>query len=175
MDEATIRNKLRSAGLRVTYPRLALILELSRSHTQPKSAAELSAELSQFPRSSIYRNLEALESAGLIRSSLIKWVRRYELGDLLAPHHHHISCTRCHRVTDFDSIKLERALEAVAHEAGYTLDDHSVELHGLCSACRKADSPTDQSTAKAVLRYSLRSMKRLRASGTEKIDQVDTA
>ena len=35
--------------------------------------------------SSVYRNLEALESAGLIRSSMVKWVRRYELGDALAP------------------------------------------------------------------------------------------
>lgn len=160
MDDALIRNKLQSAKLRVTYPRLALIGELSRSHAQPKSAAELSATLSQFPRSSVYRNLEALESAGLIRSSMVKWVRRYELGDTLAPHHHHITCIKCQKVTDFDSTKLERALESAAEDTGYQLTAHSVELRGLCRDCR--EDSQDQSTARVVLEYGIRSMKRLR-------------
>ncbi len=160
MDDQTMRRQLREAQLRVTYPRLALITELSRSHTQPKSAAELSATLSQFPRSSVYRNLEALEKAGLIRSSLIKWVRRYELGDTLAPHHHHITCIDCHKVTDFDSTKLERALEDAASDANYQLHGHAVELRGRCADCR--DDQTDQSAARAVLEYGIKSMKRLR-------------
>ncbi len=165
MDESAIRKKLQAAGLRITYPRLALIAELSRSHTQPKSAAELSATLSQFPRSSVYRNLDALETAGLIRSSMVKWVRRYELGDLLAPHHHHITCVRCQKVTDFDSHKLEHALDDAASEAGYQLAGHAVELRGLCSDCRGNDD-TDQSTARAMLEYGIKSMRRLRPRDT---------
>ena len=160
MDDAAIRKKLQGAGLRVTYPRLVLISELSRSHAQPKSAAELTATLSQFPRSSVYRNLEALESAGLIRSSMVKWVRRYELGDVLAPHHHHITCTACQKVTDFDSTKLEKALENSADDAGYLLRAHSVELRGLCRGCR--NDGQDPSAARAVLEYGIRSMRRLR-------------
>ena len=150
MDESAIRKKLQAAGLRITYPRLALIAELSRSHTQPKSAAELSATLSQFPRSSVYRNLDALETAGLIRSSMVKWVRRYELGDLLAPHD-------------------------AASEAGYQLAGHAVELRGLCSDCRGNDD-TDQSTARAMLEYGIKSMRRLRPRDTlmDKLKQEDT-
>ncbi len=174
MDEATIRKQLQSAGLRITYPRLALITELGRSHTQPKSAAELSATLSQFPRSSVYRNLEALETAGLIRSSMVKWVRRYELGDTLVPHHHHITCVRCQKVTDFDSNKLERALEDAASEAGYQIAEHAVELRGLCGDCRGDDS-NDQSAARAVLAYGIKSMKRLRPRDPlmEKLQEED--
>ncbi len=160
MEDIAIRKQLQQAGLRVTYPRLALIAELSRSHAQPKSAAELTATLSQFPRSSVYRNLDALESVGLIRSSMVKWVRRYELGDPLAPHHHHITCTQCQMVTDFDSTKLERALEGAAEDAGYLLTAHSVELRGLCRDCR--GDAQDQSAARAVLEYGIRSMRRLR-------------
>ncbi|MFZ2494299.1 MAG: Fur family transcriptional regulator [Candidatus Saccharimonadales bacterium] len=174
MDEITVRKKLRAAGLRITYPRLALVLELSRSHTQPKSAAELSATLSQFPRSSVYRNLEALESAGLIRSSMVKWVRRYELGDMLAPHHHHVTCISCEKVTDFDSHKLERALEDAAAEAGYQIAEHAVELRGICSDCRNDDN--DQSAARTMLEYGFKSMKRLRPRDPlmEKLKQEDT-
>lgn len=136
MNESDIRRLLQEVGLRATFPRLAIITELSRSHVSPKSAAELTATLSQFPRSTIYRNLLALERQGIVKSSLIKWVRRYELGDDLMPHHHHITCLKCGKVNDFDSSRLEQQLEAAARQAGYQLRAHSVELRGLCRACR---------------------------------------
>lgn len=160
MQEPEIRKKLHSAGLRITYPRLVLIGELARSNAQPKSAAELSATLSQFPRSSIYRNLDALEKAGLIKSSLIKWVRRYEPGDALTPHHHHIVCEKCQTMVDFDSQRLEKRLELIAQNAGYTLSSHVVELRGLCADC--ADKP-ERKTARDVLSLGISSMKRLRS------------
>ncbi len=159
MDEREVRKKLRESGLRVTYPRLALLAELGRSHTQPKSASELAATLSQFPRSSVYRNLESLEKASLIRSSLIKWVRRYELGDTLVPHHHHITCIRCQKVNDFDSSKLEKSLEIAASDAGYQLSAHAVELRGICRDCQ--DTPPEKS-AFDVLSYGITAVKKLR-------------
>ena len=174
MDEREVRKKLRLTGLRVTYPRLALLTELGRSHAQPKSAAELAATLSQFPRSTIYRSLEALEKTGLIRSSLIKWVRRYELGDNLSQHHHHITCIQCQKVNDFESSKLDKSLETAAEEAGYRLIGHAVELRGVCSDCR--DDTPDPSAARAVLEYGIRSMKRLRPRDSlmEKLRAEDT-
>lgn len=149
MDEKHIREKLTEAGLRITYPRLALINELTRTH-EPQSAAELSETLSQFPRSSIYRNLDVLEKALLIKSSMIKWVRRYELGDLLAPHHHHITCTQCGSVKQFDSPKLEKHLINTAQDNDFQLTSHVVELRGLCSSCNQA--PQTISTARSVFR-----------------------
>ncbi len=137
MNESDIRRLLREVGLRATYPRIALIIELGRTHTTPKSAAEITATLSQFPRSTIYRSLEALEHQGLIKSSLIKWVRRYELGDTLAPHHHHIMCTKCNKMIDFDSSKLESQLDAVAKDNDMELVSHVVELRGICSDCQE--------------------------------------
>ncbi len=156
MNEQTIRQKLTESGLRVTYPRLALIAELQRNET-PRSAAELSATLTQFPRSSIYRNLEALEETNLIKSSMLKWVRRYELGDELVPHHHHLTCTQCGAVTQFDSPKLERQLVNAAQAKNYQLLSHVVELRGLCRIC------SGQPIASAsMLSQSINTMKRLR-------------
>jgi Fur family ferric uptake transcriptional regulator len=149
MNESEIRRLLSEVGLRSTYPRLALITELSRSHANPKSAAELTATLSQFPRSTIYRTLEALENSGLIKSSMIKWVRLYELGDKLAPHHHHLTCIKCQRMIDFDSSKLEKRLDLIANDYNYDLVSHVVELRGVCSDCQ---DKTDTSTLGAISR-----------------------
>lgn len=142
MNESDIRRLLSEVGLRATYPRLALITELARSNASPKSAAELTATLSQFPRSTIYRSLEALENKGLLKSSMIKWVRRYELGDSLAPHHHHLTCIKCQRMVDFDSSKLEQRLGLIANEYDFELVSHVVELRGLCSDCKEEKAPT---------------------------------
>lgn len=158
MNESDIRRSLKEVGLKATYPRIAVITELSRSHATPKSASELTATLSQFPRSTIYRSLEALEQHAIVKSSMIKWVRRYELGDSLAPHHHHLTCTTCHRVIDFDSSKLERRLESIAKYYNFDLHSHVVELRGLCDRCRD-----DQKTiAGEVMSFGIKSMKRLR-------------
>lgn len=156
MDEATIRQKISEAGLRITYPRLALLSELQRS-TSPRSAAELSATLSQFPRSSIYRNLETLETANLLKSSMIKWVRRYELGDLLVPHHHHLTCTTCGNVIQFDSPKLEKQLLSSASDNGYKLLSHVVELRGICNKCNSEPDTTSR------LAQGINTMKRFRS------------
>lgn len=142
MNDSDIRQLLSEVGLRATYPRLALIQELARSHASPKSAAELTATLSQFPRSTVYRSLEALEQHALVKSSMIKWVRRYELGDKLAPHHHHLTCIKCQKMIDFDSSKLEQRLEAIAQEYNYQLISHVVELRGLCEDCQEVKEPT---------------------------------
>lgn len=155
MDEANIRQKITEAGLRITYPRLALLAELQRS-SSPKSAAELSATLSQFPRSSIYRNLETLETASLLKSSMIKWVRRYELGDLLVPHHHHLTCTVCGNVIQFDSPKLEKQLISSAGDNGYKLISHVVELRGICSNC------SSETSATSMIAQGINTMKRFR-------------
>jgi Fur family ferric uptake transcriptional regulator len=159
MNESAIRRALQEVGLRATYPRIAVITELSRTHANPKSAAELSATLSQFPRSTIYRSLEALEQAAVVKSSLIKWVRRYELGDSLTPHHHHLSCTQCGRIIDFDSSKLEDRLQAIARDNEFELTSHVVELRGLCSNCQ-VTAPRRGITRDAIA-FCIDSMKRL--------------
>ncbi len=85
---AEARQRLRDLGLKVTAPRLAVlrVLELAE---RPLSHAEVVARLAlQLPRgdeavwdrATVYRNLVALESVGLVRiSSHAGGIGRYEL------------------------------------------------------------------------------------------------
>jgi Fur family ferric uptake transcriptional regulator len=45
-------------------------------------------------------------------------------------------CDDCGSVEPFEDAALERALQRVAGQHGYVMDDHEVVLHGACGTCR---------------------------------------
>jgi Fur family ferric uptake transcriptional regulator len=51
-------------------------------------------------------------------------------------HHHHVVCRRCGRGSEVELPDLERWAEATAAGLGYTDVTHTVEIFGVCAACR---------------------------------------
>lgn len=101
------------------------------------------AELAQ---SSVYRNLGVLEQAGLVsRISLGDEHAHYELGEVLTEHHHHhLVCRRCGRVSDVtlpDSAEhaIELALRELAQRISFAVEEHRLDLVGVCADCSVAD------------------------------------
>jgi Fe2+ or Zn2+ uptake regulation protein len=65
----------------------------------------------------------------------------YELAEDLTSHHHHLVCTHCGRVTDFDAgTRLEETLDAalgrIARRNGFRIDGHRLDVLGACADCR---------------------------------------
>lgn len=96
-------------------------------------------------QSSLYRNLAVLEEAGLVTRVDVGDERAYfELSELVTQdHHHHLVCRSCSTVVDVTlptraERSLERVLSTAASEAGFELEDHRVDLVGLCSDCGTA-------------------------------------
>lgn len=96
-------------------------------------------------QSSLYRNLAVLEEAGLVTRVDVGDDRAFfELSELVTQdHHHHLVCRECSTVVDVSlpdraERALERALGEAALGAGFELEDHRVDLVGVCSACRAA-------------------------------------
>jgi Fe2+ or Zn2+ uptake regulation protein len=93
-------------------------------------------------QSSVYRNLAVLEQAGVVtRVSGVDDRVRYELGEHLTGHHHHLVCTSCGAVADVripDALEqdLERVLTRLAGSAGFAMEHHRLDLIGRCAACR---------------------------------------
>lgn len=136
-----VEHRLRAADVRFTSGRRAVVDELARAEG-PQSAAELFTSLDgAIPLSSLYRSLSVLESAGVIKPHHgARDVVRYELADWLTGHHHHLVCTDCGRVDDVAlTAQQERALEAmaatVAGAAGFSVQEHGLEIEGTCGAC----------------------------------------
>jgi Fur family transcriptional regulator, zinc uptake regulator len=85
----------------------------------------------------VYRALDFLLDAGLIHR--IDTLNAY-IG-CESPEEEHagqlLVCRSCNRVTELDDPSISRLLAQKAAAAGFTSDQQSVEIKGLCGDCRK--------------------------------------
>ena len=106
--------------------------------------ARLRASNPDIGLTTVYRTIDLLDSAGLIRriSGFGGEVRfEYRRGDR-EDHHHHLICTACGRIVnyrDFESEELSlvrRTEQRLATKHGFLIRDHNIEFLGLCGECR---------------------------------------
>lgn len=109
----------------------------------PLSAAEIHEALrGRIPLSSLYRSLTVLEETGIVDPhNGVRGITRYELGEWLAGHHHHLVCVVCGSVEDISlPSEMETRLEAIVEETVTTMSfragGHSLEVQGRCRTCR---------------------------------------
>lgn len=85
--------------------------------------------------STVYRNLQTLAEADEVDTL------RNEDGEVLyrqcrPDHHHHLVCRSCGRVEEIAGPAVERWADQAATAHGFTDVAHTVEVFGLCPACR---------------------------------------
>ncbi|WP_116946919.1 Fur family transcriptional regulator [Jiangella endophytica] len=136
-DDATSR--LRAAGLRVTAPRVGVLVALEReSHADADTVARhVRGSLGAVSTQAVYDVLHALTEAGLLRRiEPAGSTARYEtrVGD----NHHHMICRGCGVIVDVDCSGLAPCL-APAHPHGFLLDEAEVTFWGLCPECQPAN------------------------------------
>ena len=136
----TIAQRLAGVGQRYTAGRRSLVEGLLAA-AQPLTIPELLDATPRMAQSSAYRNLAVLERAGVVhRIVTTDEFARYELAEDLTRHHHHLLCSTCGGVTDFevsDTVEhdLESALARVAQRTGFTVRTHRLDLVGTCASC----------------------------------------
>jgi Fur family ferric uptake transcriptional regulator len=135
---------LRTAGLRVTMPRLAMLTWLAgHPHsTVDAIAAGVRGRFGAVSTQAVYDMLAACATAGLLRriepaGSPARFERR--AGD----NHHHLVCRRCGRTEDVDCVIGAQPCLAPAEDMGFTVDEAEVVFWGVCPACKAAESSTD--------------------------------
>ena len=62
--------------------------------------------------------------------------------------HHHLVCTVCGKVVDFQDTSLKVSNLPAARPDGFTLLDYSIYFEGHCSACSKINKPAKPRTVK---------------------------
>lgn len=139
---ATVGEILEAEGQRYTRGRRALV-ELLASSEGPVTVPEIVASDPTLAQSSAYRSLAALTDAGVVHRIVTGDDHgHFELAErLTGEHHHHLVCGNCGSVEDFTvPTTVERSIDslAAATEAqhGFSVEGHSLDLHGLCAACR---------------------------------------
>jgi Fur family ferric uptake transcriptional regulator len=140
---AAFRAYLMRSGLKATRQRDAIaraFLASGRHLTVWQLHQEV---IQQDPRvnvATVFRTLKVLCRAGLaVERRFAHSLTRYEAA---APSpHHHLICSQCGHIEEFEHDGLERIQAAVARRAGFAVTDARVELYGACRACREAGRP----------------------------------
>ncbi|AEB42766.1 MULTISPECIES: Fur family transcriptional regulator [Micromonospora] len=128
---------LRSKGLRVTRPRLAVLDVLAGGgHLEvDEITRQVRERLDSVSTQAIYDVLGALSRAGLSRRiEPAGSPARYEarVGD----NHHHVVCRGCGEIADIDCAVGDAPCLDSGTAHGFQVDEAEVTFWGLCPACQ---------------------------------------
>lgn len=130
-------NVLQKNGYRMTASRKAIIgsLVAGEGHMSADDLADLvHQDRPGVGRMTVYRTLDLLSDLGLIRPVYQGTAAaHYILMD--NGHHHHMVCSRCHRVVEFEQCVLNEIEEAISRHYEFEIQGHFLEIFGLCPAC----------------------------------------
>lgn len=130
---------LKSRGKRVTQQRRMIVEDVFAQHDH-FNADELCDVLQKagrdVSRPTVYRTLNELVEAGLLRRMTIGSRSVYEL-DYGYPQHDHLYCEKCDKLMEFQSEEIVRIREQVAREFSFRVSGHRFIVYGICDECQK--------------------------------------
>ena len=141
MDDPLVafRAYLGRAGLKATRQRDAIVrafLASGRHLTMWQLHQQVIQDNPRVNVATVFRTLKLLCRAGLaVERRFAHSLTRFEA----APRHphHHLICTHCGQIEEFQHDGLERIQGTVARRAGFDVTDGRVELYGTCRECRR--------------------------------------
>ena len=130
---------LKQAGLKTTQPRLKVLDVLETSQNHHMTAEDVYKRLLETEQeiglATVYRILTQFETAGLvIRHNFEGGRALYELDN--GAHHDHMVCVECGKVFEFFDRTIEQRQRNVAAKAGFSMEDHSLSLYGVCNGMK---------------------------------------
>ncbi len=128
----SFEDTLKRHGMRVSKTKRAIFMILSSAQA-PMSAQDIIEETNNSHFVSVYRGLDALVKAGVVKQVPIGLTYKYELSDAFKPHHHHVVCEKCGRSVNVDDPAVEALITKITRQAGMRPTNHHVEIYGLCN------------------------------------------
>jgi Fur family ferric uptake transcriptional regulator len=134
-----VKTFLRTHHLKATPIRLEILGIFERMQA-PMGIPEIhkAVEKSGMNYVSVYRTVQAFAEAGIIRSVNLRHGHTdYEL--VRNDDHHHLVCTGCGKIEEFDDCGMEDLMKAVLKRTPSfrAITDHAVEFFGTCNVCVK--------------------------------------
>ncbi|MDW8065914.1 MAG: Fur family transcriptional regulator [Anaerolineae bacterium] len=133
--------RLGEGGRRITKPR-RVVMRILQQASRPLSPREIYTRGRRIHRSlglvSVYRSLQVLEEIGLVRR--VHQTERCDGYVLASPGHYHLLiCRRCERAVEFPgSEDLSAWVSQIERRTGFRVEDHLLQLTGLCAPCQRA-------------------------------------
>lgn len=131
--------KLKEKGMRITAQREAIveILLNSEKALDPLEVYDLTRQSHpSLGIVTVYRTMDCLEHLGLLQKvhqacGCNKYLKLKE------GHNHLLICTNCGKAVYFEGLNFENQFEQVAENNSFLLQDHWLQLSGLCQRCQK--------------------------------------
>jgi Fur family transcriptional regulator, ferric uptake regulator len=141
MDEKPLSpraQRLRDTGHKLTNARLTVleVIEDGGGHmTSTEILDRVNDADSTIGRASVFRALDLFTRLSIIRPTYIESSITPTYVMLPGGHHHHIICTNCNRVIEFEDCGLSALENHLESELGVQLSGHLLEFYGLCDRC----------------------------------------
>jgi len=128
----------KAKGLRITHQRTEIYKELSKYPDHPTIEGvfnRVRKRLKTISLDTVYRTISTFEEYGLIKK--VYHVDNATRFDINVSNHHHLVCSRCHKIEDFYWPEFDRIKppESVSHWA--RIEIKQVIINGLCSSCKE--------------------------------------
>ena len=141
MPEGRIKdaiNTLKKSGVRITPQRHAILEFLIATMSHPTADDIYKALESKFPNMSVatvYNNLRVFKKAGLVNE--LTYGDSSSRFDFTTSDHYHVICENCGKIVDFYYPGLDEVENLAEHVTGFTVNQHRMEVYGLCPDCRE--------------------------------------
>lgn len=129
----SLEKRCTEKGLRMTGQRrvIARVLEDAQDHPDVEDLYKRASKIdSHISIATVYRTVKLLEETGMLERHEFRDGRaRYEI--VPEDHHDHLIDLKTGHVIEFANEEIERLQEKIAHDLGYKLVDHRLELYGI--------------------------------------------
>ena len=131
--------EIKNAGLKVTLPRVKILMFLESSDQRHCSAEDIYKALmetnEEIGLATVYRVLTQFESVGLVTRHHFEGGQAvFELNR--GEHHDHLVCIKCGAIEEFNDDTIEEQQEKIADKKGFLITDHSLNIYGVCPDCQ---------------------------------------
>jgi Fur family ferric uptake transcriptional regulator len=132
-----LAQQLKSAGYKLTLPRLAVVKVLETypehlSHNQ--ILIEGQKIYPKLSRATVYRTMELLVELGLLRPLYLHDPTQRFVS--ATGGHHHLVCTNCGTTIEFDYCSADQLAQELSAKYKFQIQSHLLEFQGVCRDCQ---------------------------------------
>lgn len=126
-------------GLAATHQRQVLyeVMQTMPGHPSPEEVyARVKKRVPAISLATVYKNIHLFVEKGVLKQlSMHHGSLRVELNSVA---HHHMVCSQCKAITDIEEKDLGIVPAMQKLPGGFQVERYSIDVIGICGACRKA-------------------------------------
>lgn len=134
-------NQLKESDIRITPQRYAILKFLIESESHPTADDIYKGLVDRFPSMSVatvYNNLRLFTKIGFVQE--MAYGDASSRFDFSSHRHYHAICEKCGKIVDTYYPGLEDVEAATEQLTGFKINEHRMELYGVCPQCQANES-----------------------------------